>query len=144
MAWAADSSLSTVGSFTTEGEKGWADGTSWPFTILLDGVPSGTVGFNSYKPMLATSELGYWIATSLAGNGYMTEAAAAVVDWGFTSLGLHRIELRASPDNGSSLRVAEKVGFKQEGLARGACRGSEGWHDVLTFGLLDEDPRLLP
>jgi RimJ/RimL family protein N-acetyltransferase len=144
MSWAMDSSLSTVERFTIEADEGWSNGTSWPFTILKDGVVGGVVAFNGYKPVLSTTELGYWIATSLAGYGLMTEAAAAVVDWGFATLGLHRIELRAAPGNINSVRVAEKVGFQREGVARSACRGSEGWHDVVTFGLLDEDPRLLP
>lgn len=144
LVWAQDASPASVAGFTEQAEKEWRDSASWVFTILLDDEPVGSVGLNGHKPLLATAELGYWMRTSEGGRGLMTEAAAAVVGWGFDEARLHRIELRASPLNGPSLRVAEKIGFKREGIARSACRGSDGWHDVVLFGLLESDERLRP
>lgn len=142
MSWAADSSPANVERFIQEAQRGRQEKSGWAFTILHDDCPVGVVGLNSHKPLLAMAELGYWIGTSVAGRGLTTEAASAVVDWGFDVMRLHRIELRASPDNMGSVRVAEKIGFRREGIARLACRGSEGWHDIILFGLLDGDERL--
>ncbi len=142
MSWAVDSSPANVERFAEEAQRGWQEKSGWAFTILHEDRPVGVLGLNGYKPLLAMAELGYWISTSHTGRGLMTEAASAVVDWGFEVMGLHRIELRASPDNIDSVRVAEKIGFKHEGIARLACRGSEGWHDIILFGLLDGDERL--
>jgi RimJ/RimL family protein N-acetyltransferase len=63
------------------------------------------------------------------------------VEYGFSVLGLHRIELRAAPSNIGSVRVAEKVGFTREGMLRHGARGADGWHDVEVFGLLASDER---
>ena len=57
----------------------------------------------------------------------MTEAAGALVEFGFHTVGLGRLELRAHVDNIASGRIAEKVGMRREGRAprRGRAPGGE-------------------
>ncbi len=62
--------------------------------------------------------LGYWIRRSAWGKGYAPEAAAVLVEHGFRVLGLHRIEAHVALDNFASQRVAQKLGFEREGIAR--------------------------
>jgi len=88
-----------------------------------------------------SAEMGYWMREDVAGRGYMTEAAGALIDEGFRTLGLHRIHLFAGVDNVASRRVAEKLGFQQEGLARHGSRAMHGYYDVYLYGLLETDPR---
>lgn len=142
LVWADGASAETMRAFTIDAQRGWHAGISWGFTIFVDGHPSGHVGLAKFTPDLASAEIGYWIASDLSGRGLATEAAGAVVEFAFDDLGLHRVELRAAPDNASSTRVAEKLGFTPEGVARSACRGAHGWHDVQVFGLLETDPRV--
>ena len=71
----------------------------------------------------------------------MSEAAAAVIEFGFNELGMHRIELEAGVGNDASIKVAEKLGFKREGLARQAGWAGNGYYDTVRFGLLSTDPR---
>ena len=64
------------------------------------------------------AELGYAVSRAYWGFGIATEAAQAVVDFGFSVWGLHRIDATFDPRNGASGRVLEKCGFKYEGLLR--------------------------
>jgi ribosomal-protein-alanine N-acetyltransferase len=68
-------------------------------------------------------EVTYTLARAFWGLGYATEAAAAVLEWGFGELGLTRIVGVAYPDNTASQRVLQKVGMRRLGLRR--CYGAE-------------------
>lgn len=63
--------------------------------------------------------LGYWLGVPWWGQGIMSEAANAVVDYGFDALDLHRIEATRMPDNAGSARVMEKAGLAYECTLRG-------------------------
>jgi ribosomal-protein-serine acetyltransferase len=138
--WALDENPEATRSFAAACEEEW-DVAEWTFTVLFDGAVIGSVGINRFDPMLATANLGYWLRSDMTGRGLMTEAGAAVVEFAFADLGLHRLELHAAPGNVGSVRVAEKLGFKKMGVLRDGGRGSHGWHDVYVFDLLEDDPR---
>ena len=141
LAWAVDASPGSVRGFTERAEQEWDLETGWQFTIVLDDEPAGAIGLSRYMPLWRNADLGYWLRSDLAGRGLMTEAASAVVEFAFSDLGLHRVALSAATDNGASARVAEKIGFKREGLLRESCWGSRGFHDAYVYGLLETDPR---
>jgi len=89
-------------------------------------------------------ELGYWMTAAARGQGLLTEAARAVVDWGFSpdGLGLARIEWRAVTGNVPSARAARALGFRYEGLLRQALLHSTGRRDdAWIAGLLPGDDR---
>lgn len=141
MAWAAYASLEQTRAFASEAADRWATSTGWTFTIVHQGERVGTVGLDRFEPTLERAELGYWIKSDLAGRGLMREACRAVVDFGFREVRLHRIELHTSPDNHASVRVAEGLGFKREGLGRDMARNAYGFYDCAIYGLLRDDPR---
>jgi ribosomal-protein-serine acetyltransferase len=60
-------------------------------------------------------EIGYWVRSSLTGQGLATEAVRAIAETGFRVLGLEGVQIKASERNIASLRVAEKAGFVREG-----------------------------
>ncbi|MFP5299161.1 MAG: GNAT family N-acetyltransferase, partial [Actinomycetota bacterium] len=68
----------------------------------------------------------------------------AAVHFGFEILGLHRIELYASPGNHASHRIAEKIGFRKEGYLRDSAMGRDGFLDSESYGLLETDARWVP
>jgi ribosomal-protein-serine acetyltransferase len=141
MAWAIDDSYEQNRDFLKMTESMWQNGDGWTFTIFVDGTAAGTLGLSGYEPLISCAELGYWIRTDLSGRGLMTEAAAAVVDFGFDDLRLHRIELHAGLSNLGSIRVAEKLGFRRAGVLRDGSRGESGWYDCHVFDLLETDDR---
>ena len=90
----------------------------WAVTDKETGKMIGTCGFTSFDLPANSAETGYVINRAYWGRGIAAEALAAVLRFGFDSLGLHRIESRFMVGNEKSLRVMEKVGMKFEGVHR--------------------------
>lgn len=139
MLWAVDATREGTGTFAAEADREWKEGTGFHFTIFRDGDLAGAVGLEVRAPINRIGEIGYWIRSDLAGRGLVTEAAEAVVAFGFEVLGLYRIELRAGVGNGASQRVAQKLGFHLEGTLRKGCPGLPEPYDCHMYGLLLED-----
>jgi ribosomal-protein-serine acetyltransferase len=83
--------------------------------------------------------LGYWVRRSRWGKDIATEAAICVIDHAFRDLRLHRLELHIAPANLASHRVAEKLGFQREGIARQAEFINGKYHDHVQYSLLCSD-----
>lgn len=73
------------------------------------------------------------------GRGYTTEAARALVDFGFRTLGLHRIWADCDPRNTASWRVLEKIGMRREGHLRENAWVKGEWVDSLIYAILDRE-----
>ncbi len=73
-----------------------------------------------------------WVAADALG-------VFAVSRWAFDALDLHRIELCHSISNPASCRVAEKAGYRMEGLLRGSFRYADGWHDEHLHSRVADD-----
>jgi ribosomal-protein-serine acetyltransferase len=136
LAWAGQATPHTTRAFAEHARSEWHAGRQYAFAVLEGNEVVGGVGL--YTPVGARSigEIGYWVRVDRAGRGVTTEAAGAAVGFGFHTLGLHRIELRAGVENRPSQRVAEKLGFAREGLCRQGCPGTEGPYDCYLYGLL--------
>lgn len=87
--------------------------------------------------MMAT--LGYWVDQARAGRGIAPTAVALVTDHCFQVLGLHRMEINIRPENGPSLRVVEKLGFRDEGYRPRYLHINGEWADHRTFALTSEE-----
>ncbi|MEJ2482842.1 MAG: GNAT family N-acetyltransferase [Gemmatimonadota bacterium] len=85
------------------------------------------------------AELGYWIGVPYWGRGYATEAASAVVEYGFRRLALQRIAARAFSRNPASARVLEKIGMQHEGTQRKGLRKNGELLDTELYAVLRED-----
>ena len=75
------------------------------------------------------------------GRGYTTEAARAMIDFGFRELGLHRIWADCDPRNVASWRVLEKLGLRREAHLRQNARIKGEWVDSLLYAILDREWR---
>ena len=82
------------------------------------------------------AELGYWIGVPFWGRGYATEAARAVVAFGFEMLGLNRIYAHHFAGNAASGRVLEKIGMRHEGRSRQHIQKWDRFIDLENYGLL--------
>jgi [ribosomal protein S5]-alanine N-acetyltransferase len=83
--------------------------------------------------------LGYEMSCDHLNRGYITEALQALVfDIAFGPLGLHRVEANVMPHNAASIRVLEKLGFTDEGLARRYLRINGAWQDHRHLVILNE------
>jgi ribosomal-protein-alanine N-acetyltransferase len=87
--------------------------------------------------MMAT--LGYWVDQARAGRGIAPTAVALVTDHCFQTLGLHRMEINIRPENGPSLRVVEKLGFRDEGYRPRYLHINGEWADHRSFAPTSEE-----
>jgi ribosomal-protein-alanine N-acetyltransferase len=78
----------------------------------------GTVGLLRFDFEQRRAEAGYELARHWWGRGLAPEAVAAVIRYGFSVWGLHRIEAGVLPGNDASVRVLQKLGFLEEGTRR--------------------------
>jgi ribosomal-protein-serine acetyltransferase len=88
------------------------------FGLRLDGELVGGVLFAEFDAGAGTCELGCWLEPAAEGHGLVTRACAALLDWAFTTRGLHRAEWRCRADNTRSAAVAERLGMAREGVLR--------------------------
>ncbi len=84
-------------------------------------------------------EIGYILRPDYGGRGLAREAVHAAIDFGFSDLGLRRIFADIDPDNKSSVRLVETLGFKLEGCLREEWETHIGVRDSLMYGLLARD-----
>jgi len=108
--------------------------------LPAEGRLIGVVTLTITNRELGQAELGYRLGPDCWGQGYATEAARALVGFGFATLGLHRIYALCHPDNTGSRRVMEKVGMQYEGHLREDWRYRNGaWRDSLLYAVLHQD-----
>ncbi len=105
---------------------------------LEDGVLVGAIGL-SFAPDDGHAELGYWIGVPYWGRGYATEAARALVAYGFRALGLQRVHARHFASNPASGRVLRKIGMAHEGRQRRHVRTWDRLEDLELYGILQEE-----
>lgn len=75
----------------------------------------GCIGLTMNRANAGEAELGYWLGRKFWGQGYAREAARALLDWGFGTLGLERVVASALTDNLASQAVLRGVGFARTG-----------------------------
>ncbi|MDO4918754.1 GNAT family N-acetyltransferase [Kocuria sp.] len=86
-----------------------------------------------------SATLGYWVDGDQAGRGIAPMAVAMATDYCFQHLRLHRMEINIRPENAKSLRVVEKLGFRDEGLRERLLHIDGRWADHRSFALTAEE-----
>jgi RimJ/RimL family protein N-acetyltransferase len=121
----------------------WADGVETVWAIRQDDALAGMIGLHriTERPYGGDAEIGFWSVAAHRGQGIMTEAARAVVDFAFEELGLARLTWRAVAGNVPSARTARALGFRYEGMLRQGLAGPRGRDDGWVAGLLASDDR---
>lgn len=95
--------------------QGWG---IWLMLGAAEGALVGDIGFKGPPDALRTAEIGYSVLPAFQGHGYATEAARALVGWGFAQPGVGRIVANCRFDNAASIRVLEKTGMRRTGRDR--------------------------
>lgn len=111
-----------------------------PFIVEVDGELAGQLNVSSIAyGSLSSATIGYWVSERFAGLGATPTAVALATDHCFFGVGLHRMEICIRPENGPSLRVVEKLGFRYEGLRRRYIHINGDWRDHFCFALTVEE-----
>jgi len=124
---------------STHREKfGMGLGVTLAATLREGGALIGCVGLAMNQPH-DRGTLGYWVGKPWWGMGYCTEAARAVLTYGFDVLGLHRIVATHFARNPASGRVMQKIGMTHEGSLRQHVKKGEGFEDLAYYGILKSE-----
>lgn len=99
----------------------------------------GEIGMNIGPKRFKIAEIHYSLLPIFWGNGYATEAVRAILDFGFNTLKLHRIEAGVATENEKSLQLLERVGMTQEGRRRKILPINKEWKDNYHYAILEED-----
>ena len=70
------------------------------------------------------------------GKGYTTDAAQLMIDFAFTTLGLHRVSAAIGPDNDASIALVKRLGFTYEGRLRDHVFTNGAWRDSVLYSVL--------
>ena len=111
---------------------------TFAITLRDDEILIGAMGLRIERDQ-ERAELGYWIGVPWWGRGYCTEAARAVVRYGFGGMGLNRIFARHFEGNPASGRVMQKIGMRYEGCLRGHVKKGRRFKDLECYALLKGD-----
>ncbi len=134
--WAREQTLQDTRQFIARSRAMEQDGSGLSRGIVAGGRLAGVVGITIDRGN-RSGAIGYWLDERSEGNGVVTAAVAALAGDGFDLHRLVRVEIRADIENAASRAVAERLGFKLEGVLRQSYRvNDEQYSDDAVYSLL--------
>ena len=111
------------------------------FAVVPAGMSTaiGLFQVRSLSSDFSTAEWGFALGSAFWGTGAFSEGARLVVEFAFDTVGIHRLEARASVENGRGNGALRKLGAVQEGLLRRAFLKNGRYHDQVLWSLIDTD-----
>jgi ribosomal-protein-alanine N-acetyltransferase len=97
---------------------------------------AGAINYHAHNASQRRLAVGWIVVPSVWRQGLMTEAAPPVISHCFTQLNVHRIEARIEPNNLSSRRLAEKLGFTEDGVLRDRLCVAGEFRSIVMYSLL--------
>ncbi len=114
-------------------------GIRWGIARKEDNIIIGSCGFGAWNKRCLRAEIGYELAKTHWRQGIMSEALTAVLDFGFQSMELNRIEAMVMMENLPSMKLLQKLGFREEGILREHGFWIGQFHDLKIFSFLKND-----
>lgn len=111
----------------------------WAIELKEIGEVIGSISVVNFDERVDMAEIGFCIGRSWWGQGIMTEAFQAVIDFLFGEVGVQRIEAGHDPNNPASGAVQRKCGLKYEGTLRRSIRSNQGITDKTVMAILKEE-----
>jgi ribosomal-protein-serine acetyltransferase len=136
MPWAAEQTLEDTVAFILRTRKQLADNDGFQTAIVEHERIVGMIGFHGLCWQQRSTKIGYWLAEPAQGQGVMSCAVRTLVDHAFRTWRLDRVEIHAGVQNARSRAVAERVGFKHEGVLREAERVGDRFIDRAVYVIL--------
>jgi ribosomal-protein-alanine N-acetyltransferase len=132
--------LAHATAFVDANERNWREGFGYEFAIVSESGDElvGSIGLH-HQGVDHRAAIGYWVAKEARGRGIATAAVRLVSRWAFDRFRLQRLSLWTLPGNRASQTVAERAGFRYEGILRRWDLDPHGATDVVMFGLTRQD-----
>lgn len=136
-AWLKDDrSIENTRAFIKRNLEQFADGEGFAVAIFYQNKIAGQIEYNYIDLKNRKTEIGYWLGESFQGKGLVTKSCRVLIDYAFDELKLNRVELRCAVENLKSRKIAENLGFKNEGTIRQAELIHGKFFDFVIYGLL--------
>jgi len=114
--------------------------TELQLTLEYGGTFAGALSFHTVDLDEAKAEIGYWLTAEARGKGVATDATKLLTEYGFESIGFHRIEALVVESNKPSLKVLANAGYQQEGVLRDKCLQDDGTREnMIMFAAIRSD-----
>lgn len=113
----------------------------WIIRLKKDNQFVGVAGMSLSADRFKMGEIYYKLLPKHWGKGYATETGRALIQVGFDTLKLHRIEAGVATENHKSIKVLEKLGMTREGIRRKILPIRGEWVDNYHYAIVEDDPR---
>ncbi|MDN4525818.1 GNAT family N-acetyltransferase [Fictibacillus fluitans] len=112
----------------------------WGIIRKEDDMLIGSCGFNSWETIRGSrGEIAYDLGKKYWRQGYMTETLEKMIEFGFYTMKLYRLEAFTNVDALPSMKILEKTGFRQDGILRGYATFHGQFCDQRVYSLLKPD-----
>ena len=136
MPWAAGQTVDGTAEFVRKSIKQEADDDGFQVAVIVDGAIAGVLGHEVDRENRTTT-IGYWLAEDQQGRGLMTAAVKRLLEHAFDELRLNRVGIEVAPNNPRSRALAERLGFREEGVLREAERfADDDYRDLVVYSML--------
>jgi ribosomal-protein-alanine N-acetyltransferase len=116
--------------------------TELQLVLEYDGKFAGALSFHTLVLEEEKAEIGYWLTADFRGKGIATQATKLLTEFGFETIGFHRIEALVVESNTPSLKVLTNAGYVQEGVLRDkSCCGDGTRESMVMFAAIRSDWR---
>ena len=140
--WAhASQRVGDVIEFLVRARQQFEDGNGFHAGVFVKGDLAGFVGLHPIDWANRRVELGYWLDEDFRGRGVMTVAVRGAVELCFRHYGLNRVEIRCGVENAASCAIAERLGFRLEGVLRQAQWIEGRAIDLRVYAMLADEIR---
>jgi len=118
-----------------------ADGDYWQLALDRDGRVLGDLYFTIASAANSTAEIGWTLHPDHHGQGYMSEAARAVLGIAFGEIGLHRVKADLDPRNHASIALCKRLGMREEAYFVEDEWFKGEWGDTGVYAILEREWR---
>jgi len=140
--WLKDGhSIEDTHSFIKRNLKQFAANEGFGIAIWYKGEMAGQIEYNYLDWENRKTEIGYWLGESFQGKGLIIKSCRVLIDHAFDVLNLTRIEIRCGAENSKSRKIPEKLGFKEEGIARQSGWLHDRYIDHIIYAILANEWR---
>ncbi len=117
-------------------EQLYAQNKEVSFIILLNDIAVGRIGLHHLNMQNKIGAIGYWLTKNAEGKGIITTSCKVLINYGFSDIGLHRIEIKAAVKNVKSQAIPVKLNFVKEGILRQAELVNNEFIDLFIYSML--------
>ncbi len=116
---------------------------NYAFTILVNSHFAGVTSIRMDSRAVHQGAVGCGLAYEYWSRGYASEALTAVINFGFSKLGFHRIYAETLSDNLTAIRLLKRLGLRMEGELSQNQYIKGLWRNTMVFGILEDEWRVL-